>query len=260
MSKKVKIICAILALAVVAAVASVSVKSYRDAKEKERLAALEAEAALKAAEEAEQEEEEVEEEPVVIPIDFEEARKENEDIVAWVNVPGTQVDYPILQSPDDLEEDYYLDHNLDGSKGYPGSIYIQKFNNSDFSDHVTIMYGHNMKNGTMFRTLHNYESREFFDENPVFYVYTPTDAKTYRIIAATTYPDRLIPDYYHYFGTTDEVGKFIDEIYSKDESSQLHFLETDELDDTDHYVVLSTCTSNPTVRWLVIGVLEEDLE
>ena len=119
--------------------------------------------------------------------------EECKDIYAWIYIPGTNVDYPILQSAEDMEEDYYLDHNLDGSQGYPGCIYTQKLNKKDFSDYNTVIYGHNMKNGTMFKTLHDYEDETFFQENRYIYIYLP-DGKTkvYEIYGAYTFTDAHI--------------------------------------------------------------------
>ncbi len=194
-----------------------------------------------------------EEEEVVIPIDFGEIRKENPDIVAWVCVPGTAVDYPILQSAPDMEEDYYLEHNLDGSPGYPGCIYIQKMNQADFCDAVTVVYGHNMKNGTMFAGLHQFEDRTFFDENDTFEIYTPTSVLSYQVIASVNYDNRLIPVFYHFFQTTSDVADFLDDLYAYGEGEKNHFAEAVKPDAMDRYVILSTCSEHSKNRWLVVG-------
>ena len=104
---------------------------------------------------AEPETEESTEETVIYcdPVyDFGQLHEQNEDIYAWIVVPGTQVDYPLLQSETD---NYYLDYNLDHSKGYPGCIYTNQCNRKDFSDYNTVLYGHNMKNGSMFGSIHS---------------------------------------------------------------------------------------------------------
>ena len=107
----------------------------------------------------------------------------NPDIYAWIYVPGTKVNYPVLQHPSD--DSYYLNYNLDGTKGYPGCIYTEKtYNSKDFTDGNTVLYGHNMKNGTMFGSIHRYEDSKFFEENPYIFVYTPERLLCYRIIAA----------------------------------------------------------------------------
>ena len=91
---------------------------------------------------------------VEIPIDFASLQARNPDVYAWITVPGTQVDYPILQSASD--NGYYLDHTIDGEEKPEGSIFTENYNSKDFEDPNTVIYGHNMKNGSMFRTLHDY--------------------------------------------------------------------------------------------------------
>ena len=115
-------------------------------------------------------------------LDWESLSKENEDIYAWIYIPGTLVDYPIVQHPTD--DSYYLNHNIDGSYGKPGCIYTEKINSKDFTNYNTVIYGHNMKNGDMFGSLHDYEDNTFFEENPYVYVYTKENVFVYEIFAA----------------------------------------------------------------------------
>ena len=96
-------------------------------------------------------------------LDWESMHGLNKDIYAWITIPNTQIDYPILQH--ETDDSYYLSHNMDGSKGYPGCIYTEKANYKDFLDFNTVIYGHNMKSGMMFRNLHDFEDRTFFDNN-----------------------------------------------------------------------------------------------
>ena len=76
----------------------------------------------------------------------------------------------MLQSQEEL--DYYLDTNLDGTKGRPGCIYTQMMNSMDWTDRNTVLYGHNMRDGSMFAGLHKYEDSEYFSEHPYVYIYT----------------------------------------------------------------------------------------
>lgn len=116
-------------------------------------------------------------------IDFDKLHKEvSEDIYAWIYIPDTNIDYPVFQHPTDNA--YYLEHNVDGSEGYPGCIYTENYNSKDFSDPQTVIYGHNMRDGTMFSDLHKYEEQEFFDENKYVYIYTEDMVYVYRIFAA----------------------------------------------------------------------------
>ena len=71
----------------------------------------------------------------------------NPDVYAWIAVPGTEIEYPILQHPSD--NSYYFMHNSDGSYGYPGCIYTENLNSKDITDNNTVIYGHNVKNDSM---------------------------------------------------------------------------------------------------------------
>ena len=185
-------------------------------------------------------------------IDWDMLHAENEDIYAWIYIPGTEVDYPILQHK--TEDNFYLDHNIDGSTGYPGCIYTQLRNKKDFTDFATIIYGHNMKDGTMFQSLHNYEDKSFFEDNPYIYIYTPDKVFVYQIFAAVTFHDRNILIHYDMEQTSDRAG-YINDIKACNAM-------TDQYDDTvtvnteSRIVSLSTCIgSKPENRWIVSGVL-----
>ena len=93
--------------------------------------------------------------PSAAPIDFAALRRRYPDIYAWLEIPGTAVDNPLLRHPAD--DCYYLSHNLDGSEGYPGCLFTESCDAQDFSDFNTVIYGHNMKDGTMFGRLTQYE-------------------------------------------------------------------------------------------------------
>ena len=116
-------------------------------------------------------------------IDFDAMHKEiSGDIYAWIYIPNTHIDYPVFQHPTD--NSYYLEHNIDGSEGYPGCIYTENYNSKDFSDPHTVIYGHNMRDTTMFSDLHLYEDEEFFENNRYVYIYTEDMVYVYKIFAA----------------------------------------------------------------------------
>ncbi|MCC8168497.1 MAG: class B sortase [Clostridiales bacterium] len=191
-----------------------------------------------------------------LDLDWDAIMEENEDIYAWIYIPNTNVDYPVLQHPTD--DSYYLNYNLDGSKGYPGCIYSELANSKDFTDSVTVLYGHNMKNGTMFRTLHNFEEEDFFNENEYIYVYMP-DGKVlvYEIFAAGTYTSTHI---INTFGT-DTIGlkKYLADYDSNILMSNLSRSGVSVDYRTDRVLVLSTCISGQSSkRYLVQGVVIYD--
>lgn len=185
-------------------------------------------------------------------LDWDVLHAENADIYAWIYIPGTEIDYPVLQHA--TEQDYYLDHNLDGSTGYPGCIYTQLRNKKDFTDFATIIYGHNMKDGTMFQNLHNYEDNSFFDSNPYIYIYTPEKVFVYQIFAAVTFHDRNILMYYDMDETSGR-ATYINDINNCNSMSDQHNNEV-SVNTESHIVSLSTCIgASPENRWIVSGVL-----
>jgi len=197
--------------------------------------------------------------PVDMPIDFAAWQAHNPDVYAWIYVPNTSVNYPIFQSA--IDDDYYLNRNVDGSTGYPGSIHSEKINNKEFTDHHTVLYGHNMRAGysykgldaTMFRTLHNFENASFFNENRYFYIYTPTQVLTYEIFAAYTYNNQHLLKSFDW-RSEEGFSKYIDMVYSQKGNIRT---DAQRVLPTDSIVSMETCTGNSSTRFLVVGVLRK---
>ena len=195
-----------------------------------------------------------EEQSEVIPVKFEELQTVNPDVYAWITVPGTDIDYPILQHASD--NSYYLMHNIDGSYGYPGCIYTENLNSKDFTDNNTVIYGHNMKNGSMFAQLHKFEDPDFFNENREVLIYLPDEVLHYTIFAAHIYDDRHL--LYSFDFTDPEVyQKYLDSIFStRDMSANIDKDITVTTD--DQIITLVTCIgSQPNNRLLVQAVLTD---
>lgn len=190
--------------------------------------------------------------PVEIPIDFAALQQENPDIYAWIQVEGTDVDYPIVQHAEDNA--FYLNHSVTGEEAIEGAIYTEDYNSLDFEDPNTVIYGHNMKNGTMFRTLHNFEDRDFFDDHRDVTIYLPDEIRHYEIFAAYLYDSRHILQTYDF---SDEriFERYLDEILAiRDMSS---FIDSSaELDKDSRIITLSTCYKGmKDKRYLVQAVL-----
>lgn len=109
-------------------------------------------------------------------IDFESLSKINPDIIGWIGFEGLEIDYPVVQTKDN---EFYLNHLFSLEKNKLGAIFVDYRNKSDLSDHNTIIYGHNMKNGSMFSSLTNYKSQDYYDANPD--ILLVTKEKKYRI-------------------------------------------------------------------------------
>ena len=187
-------------------------------------------------------------------LDWDALRETNKDIYAWIYIPETNVDYPVLQSgPND---EYYLMHHLDGSYGYPGCIFTQLLNSKDFTDYNTVLYGHNMKNGTMFRTLHYYQNEEFFYNNPYIYIYTENGVLVYEIFAAYNAGDEHILNTYD-LRTEEGFASYLDTV--KEGAYLGGYIRADvEVTTANHIITLSTCTDQSDERYLVQAVLIND--
>ena len=190
------------------------------------------------------------------PVDFAGMWEVNKDVYAWITVPGTVIDYPILQHATD--NTYYLNYNIDGSYGYPGCIYTENMNSKDFTDNNTVIYGHNMKNGTMFAGLHKFEDRSFFEENTKVFIYTPEREYEYTIFAAYIYDDRHLL-YSFDFANEEVYAAYLEDIQSMRSMNAL-IREDITVTAEDKIITLVTCIGNqPSKRLLVQAVLEDSL-
>lgn len=189
------------------------------------------------------------------PIDFAALNQTNTDIYAWIRIPNTVIDYPVLQSTDQ-GDDFYLNHDIDRSYKFAGSIYSEKMNHKDFSDPVTVLYGHNMLNGSMFQNLHKFRDQKFFEENQTIYIYTPGHILTYQIFAAYKYDNRHIMNSFD-FSDPKVLQDYFD--YIQAPKSMLVNTRPVELDLNAKVLTLSTCIGNEKdYRYLVQGVLIHD--
>ena len=192
--------------------------------------------------------------------DFDEIKSQNEEIYAWVNVPGSLIDYPVLQSE---EDDFYLRRNLSKKSQTAGSLYTNRsINSMDFTDPVTIIYGHNMyTNHTMFGSIPYFLEKEFFDENRFIYISTEHANLTYEIQAVKIHSDSYLP--YEYDNFSDEGFKSFVEMVKEpiEDGEKGQMVENPDITLEDRYVVLSTCEEKTDNRILLIGrLVEEALE
>ena len=193
------------------------------------------------------------------PIKFDELAEKNEDICAWLHFESLPViDYPIVRPEgENKDTNYYLRRDLEGKYSVGGTVYIQKVNSPDFQDRCTVVYGHNMHDMTMFGHLKDFRNKEFFDNNPYFYVFRRKHILKYEIKSAFVYDDRLITSSFNFANDT-EYQNFIDEVCNP-KSLVKNVREDLKVTLDSKMVVLSTCTDyNKNERYLVVGVLVKD--
>ncbi|RKD34887.1 class B sortase [Lacrimispora algidixylanolytica] len=106
----------------------------------------------------------------VSPIQFDALKAINPDIVGWLKIEGTSIDYPIVQTDDN---ETYLNMDFEGKKNASGAIFLDYESEPDFSGRHNILYGHHMKNGSMFKDIIKYKEESFFKEHQDITIYTP---------------------------------------------------------------------------------------
>lgn len=121
--------------------------------------------------------------PPGIVVNFTGLQKENPDVVAWLYLPGLSLSYPVLQGEDNTT---YLHRGIDGETLYAGSLFLEEQNSPGLENYHSIVYGHNMRDGTMFGRLKEYQEEETYKACPYFWLYLPGKAYLYRIFSVHT--------------------------------------------------------------------------
>ncbi len=190
------------------------------------------------------------------PINFKELQGINKDLYAWLKIPNTVIDYPVAQSSND-DDNYYLHRDYMGNYDFAGTIYSQRHNTKYFVERVTVLYGHNMLDGSMFAGLHQFSDPEFFKENDTMYIYIPGHILTYKIFAAYDYDDRHIMNSFEFY-KDDVYEQYIEDCLNP-HSANAMVREGVKLDLNSKILTLSTCHDyNSSLRFLVQGVLVDD--
>lgn len=195
-------------------------------------------------------------EPYKSPIDLEKLQKKYPDIIAWIDIPNTPVSYPIFQNKDDTK---YLRHDRDGKYSIGGEIFTEyAYNKADFSDPVTMIYGHNMHNSTIFGPLQQlFADVETTAKNKEIILYLSDREYHYSVFGATTFDDRHI--LYNYDFTEKRIYDAFFEYIEGVRSLDTFFdEETFASGIEDKVIFLSTCKNGDTSkRFLVMAVLTE---
>lgn len=141
-------------------------------------------------------------------VDFDELKDINSDIIGWIKVQGTVINYPIVQGENNT---YYLKKTFEKQSNYSGAIFMDYLNAPDFSSDNTVLYGHNLKTGEMFGGLQKYEKKDYLKDHKYIWIITPEYNKKYEIFAS----------------------------YKTDERSEVYTLEFNSFADMDGYFRLA---------------------
>ena len=182
------------------------------------------------------------------PIDFAQLKSVNEDIVGWLRIRALDISYPVVQGEDN---DFYLHRTFEKTDNFAGCLFFNYLNKPDLTDQNTIVYGHNMRNGSMFGKLKQFREEGKFEKSKFFWIFTPDFIYQYRIFAATVVNKTGLT---YQTGFTDEqFDEFIDYAFEHSE------IEAGDVEVTkeDRIVTLSTCTGDDSTRFAVMGKLAQ---
>lgn len=181
-------------------------------------------------------------------VDFERLKEINKETVAWIRFEQPEkINYPVVHTSNN---DKYLKTTFEHNRNSAGALFVDAANNGNFSDRNTFIYGHNMKNGSMFGQLKKYKSESFCKEHPYFYIYTPDGKEiTYQVFAVCTVDDTSESYRKIYNGDVDFAQ------YIKHIKGIAHYNTGVEVTSASQIVSLSTCTNvTDNQRLLVHGV------
>lgn len=182
-------------------------------------------------------------------VDFDKLLEMNADTIGWIRFypEPSIINYPVVQGTDN---DLYLHKTFSANENTLGAIFMDVNCEGDFSGRNSIIYGHRMKDGSMFRKLDEYGDKSFWEENPYFYIYTPDGKEiTYHIYSAGVVADDA-KTYTVSFADDSEFQSYVD--YTK---STADYDTGIEVTTDDQIVTLSTCTSaGDDYRFVVHGV------
>lgn len=184
-----------------------------------------------------------------IQVDFQALREKNGDVVAWLYCPDTPINYPVVQAEDN---DYYMHRLLDGRKSYPGTLFMDFRNADDFSDWNSVIYGHNMRNGSMFGTLQHYKNRPYLESHSEIYLLTPECNYVIDVLAGFVTPNDS--ELYNALHPEDGEKEGLLKAWLKDAGLAPQDYPAPEA----RLVTLSTCSYEyKNARYVLIGALQE---
>ena len=167
-----------------------------------------------------------------VSVDFKGLQAENPDVVGWICSEGTPINYPVLRGD---SNDTYLHHMINGEYNSAGSIFMDFRNNPDLSDFNTIIYGHHMKNGSMFASLHQYMDQDFYNAHKYIWYLTPEHI--YRLDVLSGYVGDAEAEIYTIFADMDQLRSYLS--FAQARST---FVPDHVPDDITGIVALSTCS------------------
>lgn len=171
-------------------------------------------------------------------------KKINNDVVGWIDIPELDISYPIVQGKNN---DVYLHQTINHTNNFAGCIFLEMQNKNNFTDYNSIIYGHNMKDGSMFGKLKRLEDKSYFDKISYIYLYTPEKSEKYEIFAC--YKTNICENNNSYqltFYNDKEEKEFFDCIKKKSK-----YKKNISYQNKKNIITLSTCTYSDQSRLVI---------
>lgn len=189
-------------------------------------------------------------------VDFDHLKRINSDIVGWIYIPGTEINYPIVQGRDN---DYYLHYTFERKKNHTGALFLDCKCDAGFRSSNSIIYGHNMKNGRMFGRLKQLYDRAYNDnadykEHPLIWIITPDENRGYEIMAVREIDVDSRDGEEAYLIEISDQKEYVNFLEKQKEKSQ--YMTGLEVNANRHLLTLSTCTSDSVGGRLIVQALE----
>lgn len=188
-------------------------------------------------------------------VDFDKVQECNPEIFAWLYIPGSGIDAPVLQSAQ--SDDFYQKHDAMGNESAAGALYTEMPNNMNMCDFNTIIHGYDRKETDLFYGLHCFEEQNFFEENEQLYLYMPGNVLTYEIVAAYYDDGGDILRRYDYT-TYAGCDSYLQELFGE-KSMTKHIREGWEDLTPNHFLLtLNSAVRNNGTQYIVVAVLVQD--
>lgn len=178
-------------------------------------------------------------------INWEKLKQENNDFAGWLNIPGTNISYPVVMTNDN---DYYLSHDFWKKKSAAGTLFIDAYSPEGIDTTNLIIYGHNMKNRSMFGNLRKFRETEWFNNHSTIELFLKNETKIYTIFSVREVSSDINTLNYSFTGFN-----IVDYI----NAAQNQSIQKREVFTGEQIITLSTCVGNQSKRLLISGILNQ---
>ena len=171
----------------------------------------------------------------------EETQEMNSDYVCWITIPDTKIDYPVVFA----DSEYYLHRSFDKKELYAGTLFIDPYSTKGLDQNNLIIYGHNMKNGSMFGTLKNFKNKDYFDKHPYIEIYTKDEIRIYQIFSVREVSSDI--NTLNYALDNFDKKEYIEKAIEQSVQSRT-------IDSDNQILSLSTCVEDTSKRLLISAI------